>query len=222
MNTYSTIPLTYIRDKVKDFYDIVDTKKDVTIDLFIMEAAKSMKSYLDVKGCCVTLDICDHKSPIPCNFKRLVQIVSDCQNELGEHYVYDNFNFDGHSIWQSNTRRFKIEDGYIMFPSDIEATQVDMYYLGYISDEQGFPILREAHELYLFKYAAYWFGAKIKDNRFQLFKNFRAVRKNTIHNENVEDALYDMKNIAAVKYFEYMPRLFSFGVIYQSPYTGVN
>jgi hypothetical protein len=90
MNTYSTIPLTYIRDQVKDFYDIVDTKKDASIDLYIMKSVNEMKSYLDVKGCCVTLDICDNKADIPCNFKRLVQLVSDCQNELGEHYVYDN------------------------------------------------------------------------------------------------------------------------------------
>lgn len=220
MNTYSTIPLTFIRDQVKDFYDITDTKKDATIDLYIMKSVNEMKSYLNVKGCCVTLDICDNKAAIPCNFKRLIQLVSDHQDELGQHYVYDNFTFDGHSIWTSNTKRFKIEDGYIIFPSDIEATQVDMYYLGYITDDNGFPILRKSHEPYYFRYVGYWFGAKIKDSRYKMFDNYRAVRKNTIHNENVEDALYNMSNIAAIKYFEYMPRLFSFGLVYQSPYSG--
>lgn len=222
MNPYTEIPLTHIRDQVKDFYDIVDTKKDRTIDLLVMKAAREIKSYLNTKGCTVTLEICDNKAEVPCNFKRLVQIVSDCQDENGEFYVYDNFTFDGDCIWQSsNGARFKIgSDGYIIFPSNIEATQVNMYYVGYITDEQGFPLLKLAHEPYYFRYAGWWFGGKIRDNRFQMFNDWKKVRKNTIHNENVEDALYDMNNIRETMYFEYLPRVFSFGLIYQSPYSG--
>lgn len=220
MNTYSTIPITFVRDRIKGFYDIVDTKKDFMIDLFIVDAVNEIKSYLNTKGNTITLDICDCKARIPCNFKKLVRIVSNCQDENGQHYVYDNFTFDGRSIWTSKGKKFKIEDGYISFQSDIEAEQVDMYYIGYVENEEGFMLLRKAHEPYYFRYVGYWFGGKIKDSRYQMFSNYVKVRENIIHNENSEDAQYTMDSIAEIKYFEYLPTVFSFGTVYQSPYSG--
>jgi hypothetical protein len=198
MNTYSTIPITHIRDKVKAFYDIVDTKKDVMIDLFIVAAANEIGSYLNTTGCTITLDICDNKAEVPCNFKTLVQIVSDCVDENGDNYYYDNFRFNGNCMWESNAKRFKIQNGYIIFPSNIEATQVDMYYIGYNIDDNGFIILMKAHEAYYFRYALYWFGLHISDARYKEFKNYPRIRMNTTHNEQVDIFNYEKLQIAAI------------------------
>ena len=198
MNTYSTIPITFVRDKVKNFYDITDTKKDVTIDLLIVDAVNEIQSKLNTSGFTVTLEICDNKAPVPCNFKTLVQIVSDACDDNGDNYYYDNFRFDGHSIWTCGTNRFKIENGYIIFPSNIEATQVDMYYIGYVMDENGFILLRKAHEPYYYRYAAFWFGGHIRDARYKMFEKWPNVKIPLVHNEQVDDFNNDKIEIEAI------------------------
>lgn len=198
MNTYSTIPITHIRDQVKSFYDIVDTKSDAMIDLFIVKAANEIQSRLNTTGCTITLEICDNKAPVPCNFKTLVQIVSDSCDDNGQPYYYDNFKFDGDTIWTSGTNRFKIDNGYIIFPSNIEATSVDMYYIGYVMDEDGFILLRKSHEPYYFKYAGWWFGGKIKDSRYEMFSGWARTRVALVHNEQVDDFNNEKLLIAAI------------------------
>lgn len=199
MNTYSTIPITHIRDQVKSFYDIVDTKKDAIIDLFIVKAANEIQSRLNTVGCTITLDICDHKAPVPCNFKTLIRLVSDACDENGDYFIYEDFEFDGNSIWTANNnQRFKIDNGYIIFPSNLEIESVDMYYLGYVMDEQGFILLKKAHEPYYFRYSAYWFGGHIKDLRFKMFENYPRVKAALVHNEQVDIFNYEKLEIAAI------------------------
>lgn len=200
MNTDSTISLTFVRDRVKAFYDIMDTKKDAYIDLMILDSVREAQSYKYVTQEAFTLDICDHKAQLPCNYKTVLVVIPSCSDGCTP-MVYSNFQFDG---VQGNCERFKmpdrwkIMDGYLVFPSDFPHDSIDIYCDVYILGEDGFPLLREAHLPYYIRYASYWVGLKIGDARYKAFANYSSVRRNITHNEQVDVFHYEQVSIVAI------------------------
>lgn len=200
MNTDSTISLTFVRDRIKVFYDIVDTKKDAYIDLMILDSVREMYSYKYVTQEPFTLDVCDYKAKLPCNYKTVLAVIPPC-GEGCVPIVYSDFQFDGvqgNCEWKQFSNRFKIMDGYLVFPSNFTYDSVDVYCDVYILGEDGFPLLKEAHLPYYTRFASYWVGLKIGDQRYKAFANYANVRRNLVHNEQVDEFNYDKLAITAV------------------------
>jgi len=200
MNTDSPISLTFVRDRVKAFYDIMDTKKDAYIDLMILDSVREMQSSAYVTQEAFTLDICDYKAKLPCNYKTVLTVIPPC-GEGCMPIIYSNFTFDGvqgNCQWQQWPQRWKIMDGYIVFPSNFPYDSVDIYCDVFILGEDGFPLLKQAHLPYYTKYANYWVGLKIGDARYKAFANYVNVRRNLVHNEQVDEFHYDRDAITAV------------------------
>ena len=200
MNETSTISLTFVRDRVKAFYDIVDTKKDAYIDLMILDSVREMYSYKYVTQEAFTLDICDYKAKLPCNWKKVLAVIPPC-GEGCTPIVYSDFKFDGvqgNCEWNQFSNRFKIMDGYLVFPSNFIYDSVDIYCDVYMLGEDGYPLLKEAHLPYYTRFANYWVGLKLGDARYKAFSNFSIVRRNLVHNEQVEEFEYDKVAITAI------------------------
>lgn len=202
MNADSTISLTFVRDRVKAFYDITDTKKDAYIDLMILDAVREIKSYKYVTQEAFTLDICDYKAKLPCNYKTVLAAIPPCSDGCVP-FVYSNFQFDGvegNCKWAQWPNSWKIMDGYIVFPSNFTYESVDIYCDVYILGDDGYPVLREAHLPYYTRYAQYYVGIKLNDPRYKAFANYAQVRKNLVHNEQVDKFNYEKAGLKAVIY----------------------
>jgi len=200
MNTDSTISLTFVRDRIKAFYDIVDTKKDAFIDLMILDSVREMYSYKYVTQEPFTLEVCDYKAQLPCNYKTVLAVIPPC-GEGCTPIIYSDFTFDGvqgNCEWQQFSNRFKIMNGYLVFPSNFTFDSVDVYCDVYMLGEDGFPLLKEAHLAYYTRYANYWVGLKIGDQRYKAFGNYANVRRNLVHNEQVDEFNYDKVAINAI------------------------
>lgn len=225
MNTFETIPLDHVRDRIKLFYDIQHTRKDMFIDLMIMNAVGEINSYMYTENKCVTLDICDHKAQLPCDYKIIISLVSDSCDDCGSNFMYQNFTFNGDCCVSSDNKKFKIQQGYIMFPHDFDGTQVDMYYTAYVSDEHGFPFLKKAHIKYYVDYVGYWLGMQLEDARVRAFLTNRNTpkyintRRNIIHNENVDETRLNMPSITATMLSLPVQNKFLGTFFYQSPYS---
>jgi hypothetical protein len=194
MQEFEEISLTFVRDRVKKFYDIPHTLDDVFIDLMLMDAVRKFLSYKYVTQKCLTLDVCDCKAELPCDYKRIICLMSPCEGD--EHgrrvYVY----YDGpcgdlgdlaNNYQGSFNGTFKIQDNYLKFPSNFEADQVVIYYDAYKTGEDGFPVLMKTHVDYFFNYACAWYGFKIKDPRYAVFeKKAKNNKLALLHNENVD------------------------------------
>jgi hypothetical protein len=210
MNPERTIPLTFVRDRIKAFYDIVDTKLDAFIDLKILDSVRDMQSYKYQTQDCFTLDICDCKAELPCNFIKVLAIVPPCGD--GETaIIYSDFVFDGvkgNRHIANIPNRWKIMGNYIVFPSNFEYDSVDIYCDVLKVDENGFPMLITDHLLYYEFYASYWVGQKLGDARIMAFTNLRSgrpaspkyigVRRSIINNEQAEKFEYEKNSIAAI------------------------
>ena len=200
MNTDSTISLTFVRDRVKFYYGIADTKKDAFIDLTILDSVREMQSYKYVTQEAFTLDVCDYKAQLPCNWKKVIAVIPPC-GEGCDQIIYSDFTFDGvqgNCRWEQFSNRFKIMNGYLVFPSNFEYESVDVYCDVYALGEDGFPILKQAHLPYYDKYARYHIGAWLGDPRHKIFANYANVRANLVHNEQVDDFQYDRLAIQGV------------------------
>jgi hypothetical protein len=195
MNSYETISITHVRDRIKLFYDIQHTRDDMFIDLMIMDAVRQFNSYEYTIQDKATIDICDLSGDLPCNYKEMIAMVSNACDPCGQHFVYDNFIFDGNMCIGRDGKRFRIEQGKIFFPADFEGDSVDIYFIGYNTDNQGFPILKKSHVDYYFFYGLYWYGLRKNDPRYREFiskitgkPKYVTMRKNIAHNENVDEA----------------------------------
>lgn len=207
MTSEETIPLTFVRDRIKAFYDIVDTKQDAFIDLKILDAVRDIKSYKYQTQECFTLDICDCKAELPCNFLKILAIVTPCGTDETP-MIYSDFVFDGvkgNYQLANIPNRWKIMGNYIVFPSNFAFDSIDIYCNVMKLDENGFPILMKSHLLYYEFYASYWVGQKLKDSRLAAFINPRSgkpkyigARTAIIHNEQTNQFDYDKFAIAAL------------------------
>jgi len=207
MNTDSTISLTFVRDRVKAFYDIMDTKKDAFIERTILDSIDEMQSYKYVSQEPFTLDVCDFKAKLPCNYKTVLAVIPPC-GEGCTPIIYSDFKFDGvqgNYQWQQMPNRWKIKNGYLCFPSNFPYDSVDIYCDVFTLGEDGFPILREAHVPYYIPYANYWVGVKLRDSRYKEFVDRKTGdpiyirrRRNLVHNEQVDEFNYDKVAITAV------------------------
>lgn len=207
MNTDSTISLTFVRDRIKAFYDIVDTKKDAYIELKILDSVRDMLSSKYVTQEAFTLDVCDYKAKLPCNWKTVLAVIPPC-GEGCTPIIYSNFQFDGvqgNCQYERMPNRWEIQNGYLCFPSNFTYDSVDIYCDVYALGEDGFPLLKEAHVSYYEAYGLYFVGLKIKDSRYKEFINKRTgepvyiqKRINLVHNEQVDEFNYDKVAISAI------------------------
>lgn len=178
------IPITFVRDRVKTFYKIKDTENDAYIDLMILDSVRDMESYKYVIMQNATLDICDFKAELPCNYKKIVAVLLPYEHGCVP-IVYTDIiinNCECHSL----SDRFMIQGNTLVFPSNFEHDCVQIAYQGFLLDEEGFPMLIKEHLTYYTKYAMYHVGLFLGDLRYREFKNYKQVRKNIIHNEKAD------------------------------------
>jgi hypothetical protein len=207
MTSEQTISLTFVRDRIKSFYDIVDTKLDAFIDLKILDSVRDMYSHKYQTQECYTLDICDCKAELPCNFLKILAIVTPCGTDETP-MIYSDFVFDGvkgNYQLKNIPNRWKIMGNYLVFPSNFAFDSIDIYCNVMKLDDEGFPILIKDHVLYYEFYASYWLGQKLKDPRVAAFVNPRSgkpkyigARTAIIHNEQTMQFDYDKFAIAAL------------------------
>ena len=191
MQEFEEISLTFVRDRVKKFFDIQHTRDDVFIDLQIMDAVRKLQSYKYVTQKCVTLEVCDCKAMLPCDYKRIICLMSPCDDDEGRGrtmYIYADVPCGEGINWAGSlTGTFKIQDGYLKFPSTFTADEVVIYYDAYKTGPDGFPILMYTHVDYFYSYACAEYCLKTKDNRFPIFeRRAKNNRRGLIHNENVD------------------------------------
>jgi hypothetical protein len=200
MNPEGTISLTFVRDRIKSFYDIMDTKLDAYIDLKILDSVSNMYSYKYITQECFSLDVCDCKVELPCYVKNVIAIIPDCSKE-NVQIIYSDFIFNG---VQGNFRysgfpnRWKIMNNMIVFPSTFEYEKIDIYCDVYKVGDDGFPLLVEAHVPYYERYALYWVGLKMSDARYREFKDYSGYRRNIVHNEQADKWEYEKHSVAAI------------------------
>lgn len=191
MQEFEEISLTFVRDRVKKFFDLAHTRDDVFIDLQIMDAVRKLQSYKYVTQKCERLEVCDCKAMLPCDYKRIICLMSPCDddNPLGRQiYIYSDLPCgEGITLSGGFSNTFKIQDGYLKFPSTFTAEEVVIYYDAYKTGPDGFPVLMYTHVDYLYAYACAEYCLKTKDNRYEIFaRRAKNNRRGLIHNENVD------------------------------------
>ena len=197
----NTIPITFVRDRVKQFYKITNTEDDSYIDLMILDSIRDFKSYKYVNIETVNIDICDGKAELPCNFKQLIAVLPPC-SEGCVPMVYTSYIVEGCNC-HSNSK-FTIQGNYLVFPPDFTYESVRLVCQIFKTDKDGFPILIKDHLTYYVKYANYHVGLFLNDARYAAFSNYKQARKNIIHNEKadifelekyeIQSIIYSVKN----------------------------
>ncbi len=191
-----TIPLTFVRDRVKAFYKIKDTESDSYIDLMILDSVRDMQSYKYTIMQNAVLDICDFKAELPCNYKIIIAVLLPYKDGCVP-VAYTDIIIDGcecHSL----SDRFMIQGNTLVFPSNFEHDCVQIAYQGFLLDDEGFPILIKDHLTYYERYAKYHVGLFLEDARYKAFSNFKQARKNIIHNEKADQFELQKFSIEAI------------------------
>jgi len=200
MNTYEYISLPEIRDRVKIQLGILnDTSNDDFIDLKIMNASRSLLSQQNLIYTYATLDVIDYKAKLPCNYYRLMALVTNPLS--GAPFIYSDYNFFQTSPFQSAPLgiSFMVQDGYIMFPSTFDIDEVKLVYQALLQDDNGFPLYYLSHADYLTYAACYWMTMRDKDGMFKEYKLQMVKHKKAIyHNEAVDKMRLDKGNIKSI------------------------
>lgn len=114
-NTYGTVRVAEIRDYIKEFFDITDTKRDKFITLTIMRGAKAMLSYKMIVQKCITIDLCDFRAELPCDFQEAIYIcTTPNSSECGcpnDNNCAGNCNYSQPFIYTGNNLNY-INQGY--------------------------------------------------------------------------------------------------------------
>lgn len=201
MQEFEEISLTFVRDRVKKFYEIPHTRDDVFIDLQIMDAVRKLQSYKYVTQKCVRLEVCDCKAMLPCDYKRIICLMSPCDSDTHGRtmYIYSDFPCgEGVELRGGFKNTFKIQDNYLKFPSTFDAEEVVIYYDAYKTGPDGFPVLMYTHVDYFYNYAASEYGFKIKDERYKRFERIaKNNRRGLRHNENVD--LFEIDKVGLLR-----------------------
>ena len=209
MNSFEDISINEVIGSVKLFLGNEGiTTSDRFIELMILDANRKLMSVKNTVQKCITLDVCDYKAELPCDYDSFIAITAPPKAEDNTTndmpFLYSNNVYPSiEDRW--NTRpfgdRFTIEtsDGVIRFPSNLTIETVNLYYWGYRTDENGFPLLKLSHVDYYTAYVIHWFYLKQRD--FQMAAEFKQKFKNArnadIHNEVVDNFELDKVNIAA-------------------------
>ena len=200
MNPSGTISLTFVRDRIKTFYSIVDTKLDAYIDLKILDAVNNMYSFKYVTQECFSLDICDYRAELPCYVKDVIAVIPQGNNS-DVQIIYSDFIFNGvrgNFRYSGFPNRWKIMGNTIVFPTTFQYEKIDIYCNIYIVGDDGFPLLIESHVPYYERYALYWIGLKLSDPRYREFKDFGQYKRNIVFNEQADKWEYEKHSVAAI------------------------
>jgi hypothetical protein len=192
MNSFETISFTEVRDRAKaKLRELNSTMQDMYIDLSILDANRRILSRDNVcQKQSEPIDVCDFCAELPCDFKSLIVLTTF---PIGEHnfpMVYSDYPFDapkGVTIWNTKDR-FLLENGIVRFPSDFEAQKIALFYEAYLTDAEGFPMLRLSHvDYYVWSVIQEMFEAK-GDYKAAMYweRKKLANKKALIHNEQVE------------------------------------
>lgn len=197
MNTYQYISLPEIRDRVKIQLGILnDTSSDDFIDLKIVNAARSLISQQNLIYKTEVLEIIDFKAELPCDFYRLIAMVTNPMS--GQPLIYSDYNFISSPNYKTIPygTRFMVQDGMIMFPSNYDNDEITIIYQAFLQDENGFPKYYLTHADYLTYTACYWLTLQNKDAVYKEYKMQMIKHKKTIYNnEAVDKFRLDVNNI---------------------------
>lgn len=192
MNSFETISFTEVRDRAKaKLRELNSTMQDMYIDLSIIDANRRILSSANVcQKNSDPIDVCDYCITLPCDFKSLIVLTTFPIGENNYPMVYSDYPFEapkGVTMWNTKDR-FLLENGVIRFPSNFDATQVILFYEAYLSDSEGFPLLRLSHvDYYVFSVVQEMFEAK-GDYKAAMYweRKKLTMKKALIHNEQVE------------------------------------
>jgi hypothetical protein len=193
-----TIPIDFVRDRVRQFYKLTDTNSDSYIDLMILDSIRDFKSYQYVDFGTFNVDLCDGKGELPCNWKKVIAVLPPC-DEGCQPIAYTDYIVDGCNCC-GIADRFSIQGNTIAFPSNFEHESVRVVCQIFRVDSDGFPILIKDHLTYYVRYATYHTGLFLGDKRGDRFINFKQARKNIIHNEKADQFELDRHAIEAINH----------------------
>jgi hypothetical protein len=190
MNSFETISFTEVRDRAKARLRALNsTMQDMYIDLSILDANRRLMTKRNVvQKTSEPIDVCDYKAELPCDYKDYIAMATCPTTTNAMPFIYTNYPFDAPNTTTFD-KRFRIEKGYILFPSNFDAEQVVLYYDAYDSDDDGFPILYLQHvDYYVFTVLMEYFesmgdfkSSSVWERKLWRYKNA------LIHNENVDN-----------------------------------
>lgn len=146
------------------------TSCDAALRIYMQEGLGMLPSFdlTEYKTC--VIPICDFKAKLPCGFIRFVEpngIRIDNDSKYGCYYprTVNNvmFKSDGRFACWGN---IQLNNGFIYFDSDISATEVHLYYLSVLLDEQGRLKIPQSHSPVIQEYLLYQYYETRGDNRY--------------------------------------------------------
>lgn len=189
MNSFETISFTEVRERAKARMRALGTTiEDMYIDLSILDANRRLGTKTNfIQKISDIIDVCDYKADLPCDFKDLIAIATCPITDNQVPFVYTDYPLDAPNVYKFD-RRFRIEKGQILFPSNFDVDGIVLFYDAYDSDESGFPLLYKSHvDYYVFTVLMEYFEsmgdfktASVWERKLWRYKN--AI----IHNENVD------------------------------------
>jgi hypothetical protein len=210
MNSFEDISVNEVIGSVKMFLGNEGiTTSDRFIELMILDANRKLMSVKNVVQKCITLDACNCQVELPCDYDSFIALTTPPKAEDGVDnempFLYSNNAYPTiEDRW--NTRpfgnRFTIEssEGVIRFPSNLNIETVNLYYWGYRTDDNGFPLLKLSHIDYYTAYAIHWVYLKQRDLQMAAIfeRKFKNAKATQIHNEVVDNFELDKVGITSI------------------------
>jgi hypothetical protein len=201
-SSFAEISFNEIRDRVRLRIGLEDTtSSNRLISDALVEAHRNLQSTNNETQKSETLDVIDFKAELPCDYKDFIALaIYPCAETLTP-LVYSDYPFDAPigAMYNTWANRYRIEHGIIKFPTNFEATQVELFYYASYTDGNSVPILSYAHQDYYLYYAQMIYHERKGDLKMAMyFKGRMGTKKlSTIHNENVTDFRLDKQAITA-------------------------
>jgi hypothetical protein len=201
MNSFENISFTEVRERAKaKLRQLNTTIDDQYIDLTILDANRRILSRENVcQKQSEPIDVCDYCIDLPCDFRSMIVLTTIPINLATLPIIYTDYPFDapnGVSV-QSFKDSFFTEQGKIRFPSNFEASQVVLFYQAYVTDAEGFPLLKLSHvDYYVFSVIQETFEAAGDYKAAMYYERKKlTAKKALIHNEQATQYELDKVNL---------------------------
>lgn len=167
------IHINEIVNRAKIDLQISSSDFDLRMQLWADEGVRKMNTLSSYQEFCETIDVIDGKAKLPCGYYKLLgaRPISDgcyCNNlTYVDTDVCNNYcRTIGSSMIFPHCCHyediFKIIGGYIHFHYPSDATQLQLAWLGLMTDDDGLMIIHTSYEIPLYNYLCYKVGMSPK------------------------------------------------------------